>query len=555
MASASRPSKRARTAVPSRWFDGRDFYLNRVAYEEDIHDGRLPIAEIVEQSCVSACFLSSLFQNDDDWFERNFGSIAQLAVVVSHEQRHEAGTLLKERYYRRHPQWKRLSVRPSSGGLQHSKLMLLRMSNRLRVVVASANLGPQWDIVRETVWIQDFPLKQGGAASPFGDDLRTFCTDLVEPHADVFESLLDGVDFTSAEATLVASVPGRDSLWIQKVGLTGYRLLNRALKSHLASAPWPMSEDDAPVIISTGSLGDLKPSFLKAMEQTLVPEDGMDPSDVTAVNCGGWETTTKLRILFPTNATALASSLQRPVTCRAMLKKTFADVPHADRERLFFDAQPCSFIGRKEGGVPSWGHQVLSHGDEGRQLKLELDEDRRWRPPLAHAKVIFRGVSADASCEGGGGGGGASASAIPPTTTTAAWAYVGSHNFSKAAWGQLRRQPHNIELGVLLSTTSLTRAAMWRERLPYLAPAIDARGYGDLTELQRMFDFGGTWFARAAKCNGRTELLREEAVWIAEIWALALKHRVPKEPLSEEEAEEVAAFVAAAKLCADRDAY
>ena len=60
---------------------------------------------------------------------------------------------------------------------------------------------------------------------------------------------------------------------------------------------------------------------------------------------------------------------------------------------------------------------------------------------------------------------------------------------------------------------------------------------------------------RVAKCNGRTELLREEAVWIAEIWALALKHRVPKEPLSEEEAEEVAAFVAAAKLCADRDAY
>ena len=45
--------------------------------------------------------------------------------------------------------------------------------------------------------------------------------------------------------------------------------------------------------------------------------------------------------------------------------------------------------------------------------------------------------------------------------------YVGSHNFSKKAWGIRRAQPGNVEFGVVLFTTSIDEAEQWRSRLPY----------------------------------------------------------------------------------------
>ncbi len=48
--------------------------------------------------------------------------------------------------------------------------------------------------------------------------------------------------------------------------------------------------------------------------------------------------------------------------------------------------------------------------------------------------------------------------------------YLGSHNFSKAAWGVAGNQPTNVEVGVVLVTTSASIDQQWRDCLPCSLP-------------------------------------------------------------------------------------
>ena len=48
--------------------------------------------------------------------------------------------------------------------------------------------------------------------------------------------------------------------------------------------------------------------------------------------------------------------------------------------------------------------------------------------------------------------------------------YVGSHNFSKKAWGLRNGMPGNIEFGIVLVTTSVEVSKEWKSRLPYQLP-------------------------------------------------------------------------------------
>lgn len=48
--------------------------------------------------------------------------------------------------------------------------------------------------------------------------------------------------------------------------------------------------------------------------------------------------------------------------------------------------------------------------------------------------------------------------------------YVGSHNFSKKAWGLKNAMPGNVEFGVVLFTQDNHVLDEWRSRLPYQLP-------------------------------------------------------------------------------------
>ena len=70
MAAPLKKQRRAAQQAPAhsggfdRWFDGRDFFLNRVVFEEPV-DGRLTLATLVGPDCgasLEGVFLTSLMQ-------------------------------------------------------------------------------------------------------------------------------------------------------------------------------------------------------------------------------------------------------------------------------------------------------------------------------------------------------------------------------------------------------------------------------------------------------------------------------------------------------------
>ena len=103
-------------------------------------------------------------------------------------------------------------------------------------------------------------------------------------------------------------------------------------------------------------------------------------------------------------------------------------IPKDARRRIFCDALPNT-----------------------NSFPLFLEEDGAPRHALSHAKVMLL-------------------EAKQPQKDISV-IYVGSHNFSRAAWGLKGATPKNIEVGVVLASTSPDEQQLWRSRLPYSLPA------------------------------------------------------------------------------------
>lgn len=101
--------------------------------------------------------------------------------------------------------------------------------------------------------------------------------------------------------------------------------------------------------------------------------------------------------------------------------KHWKRIPETARRLVFFDALPNASNGF---GLPLFRGHALSH-----------------------AKVLFAQAAGDLGI-----------------------LYVGSHNFSKTAWGLKGASPQNVEVGVVLATQSMTVKQEWISRLPYRLP-------------------------------------------------------------------------------------
>ncbi|KAI9027011.1 tyrosyl-DNA phosphodiesterase-domain-containing protein [Hyaloraphidium curvatum] len=319
---------------------------------------------------------------------------------------------------------------PSGFGSVHGKIVVLRSPACLRVCITSSNMSGEWERIRESVWVQDFPVIEGAgeggeepppglplvyAASPVGREfahhLVSYLVHLRVP-ADRLRRLLDGADFTSARASLICSVPlrTRDPDVRQTAG-------HFRLRSLLSAVAWPTPGRE-PVRVITGSVGNLKPRFLVEMATTLTgdrrhplgrfpglrftsvdtPEDKEDKG-LAVPKKGSYtipSTFPDIRILFPTEARAMVSSMNYPDSVN--MHKSFY---HADAfPRELFEDGPANPAFRA--GIEIKGRMLLE--------------------PLAHSKNIWR----RAAIEPGGG---------VPDGYAAGWAYAGSHNLSENAWG------------------------------------------------------------------------------------------------------------------------
>mmetsp|Transcript_25160 Transcript_25160/g.54935 ORF Transcript_25160/g.54935 Transcript_25160/m.54935 type:complete len:691 (+) Transcript_25160:76-2148(+) len=366
------------------------------------------------------------------------------------------------------PNWHRMAARPASGGSLHSKILLFRTDQGLRVVVAGSNLCPQWTADRDCLWVQDFDVidskrqqqrqqqrqqpHRASSASRFESTLRSFVSDISgcreardDQYVRRFTSMvLSGIDFSTAKAELVFSFPRSVEEGNKKPG--GWPMLAKAVERTRNQYPSPDTDDEAEddgssdpssgmnvVHATAGSFGDVTPTFLRQMYGVMNTGSAHAvPTDTT------WnQVPDAIKCLWPSIKTA-QSMLPSGVinSLRNIPMRYWRTIPPYARRRIFHDAAP---------NTPSTGFGI----------------NERDCHPVVHGKIIF-------------------ATPRRVSSTFPTLIYVGSHNFSRAAWGEGTTRPRNVEMGVVLATADRDKRMEWIHRLPCaLVPHTAVRPRGD----------------------------------------------------------------------------
>lgn len=303
--SSSLPAARTADDVCAQ---GRLFVLNEIKglRGADANSGCISIRKLVRPESLVAALVTS-FTEDVEWVLSVIPPTIPITLVRHWEEPDREGEVRISRNIRViHPP---LAL-PGFGGGQamrakmHAKLMLLRYrDNTLRVVVTSANLAqPDYELVGQTVWYQDFPKKQQKSsgqqpASPFEETLTQF---LVALKAD--EGFLREYDFSKAAADLVVSVPGfhRGKHKMDAVGHTRLRALLRDFQ-------WPPADElrDDNIYYQTSSLGALYESFVSEFKESA-------SSGVFASSSSARTTTTTTTTIATSSTTTSASRSSAP---------------------------------------------------------------------------------------------------------------------------------------------------------------------------------------------------------------------------------------------------
>eukprot|EP00980_Cylindrotheca_fusiformis_P026485 scaffold16276_cov113-Cylindrotheca_fusiformis.AAC.1 len=320
----------------------------------------------------------------------------------------------------------------------HPKILLFRTPLGLRVVIGGNNFYQyQWENDRDCFWAQDFPVvdqKHRNAETTNSFPLDSFLRDLcrckggkeqtfMDQH---LSALFDQIDLFSAKASLVFSFPRAKEDpadrggWKQLSGIVQDRLLDdydteNDNNSPNVSLPDTLDNTSKSILYTmSGSTGDVDPIFLKTMKNAMSGQETFLNGPIS------WQSIKDIQCLIPSKETAMT---MYPVWNGRLISRDhwFSSIPKEARSRLFNDAVP-----NPSTRFPC--HNLL---------------------PFAHAKFMyFR----------------------PRRNVDTAVLYVGSHNFSKAAWGIADQMPTNVEVGVVLSTADNMLQAEWETRLPCRLP-------------------------------------------------------------------------------------
>lgn len=417
---------------------GTSIYRNRLHAGELIQDGHVTIGNLVLPGTASA-LCTTFVAPDPAWLDTFLNGVDEL-IVVQHDLRTDNRRVIGDAeilvttpaiIQSKKPAWFTVVVQPHTGGCLHAKMMLFRCPTGLRVVVCGSNLyQEQWEGDRDSLWVQDFycySRSEISVATPnaFETRLKSFLEDLTKCRdasdqkllSTQLEAILEGINFETAAARLVFSFPRPkgDSKsrggWCQLA-----ESIQKLVKSNVSADSIDTAKNE-PVQVHAlaGSFGNVGPDFLLQMHRAMLGTHEPAPKKTPwaeVENLG-------LRCLWPSRRTALSMNFHSLINnVRAMPMKYWKTIPETARRKIFFDAPPNP----TEMGLP----HMSCH-------------------PVSHAKILLK--------TGGG------SSVI----------YVGSHNFSKAAWGLRGAMPINVELGVVLATSLLVQEE-WRRRLPCLLP-------------------------------------------------------------------------------------
>ncbi|PKI84227.1 hypothetical protein MVES1_001830 [Malassezia vespertilionis] len=332
----------------------------------------------------------------------------------------------------RAPNWEMgIPVKPHARALQHSKLLLLFYKSYLRVVISTGNLTQlDWSRYENVFYIQDFPTpdhapslappgpKASGGA--FRTELEHVLASLSVPAHHPARRTLAHYSFACAAAHIVATQPLSPVLqgWddMERVGL--------ARLSHVVRMLMPPL-DTATLEAQGSSLGIYDRRWL---EQFYMVASGINPKHVLPLDKSsgpspafvqrfGDRPWPPMQILFPTQSYVQHTSVEG-----------------ASGGGCFF-AKPHEYV--KRAWRPIFAQPVSQRGDI-----------------LMHAKCIL------AISENNDG-----------------WVYVGSANFTRAAWGTIagtRAKPtlsaNNWELGVVLPLCDSGIKGTPMDAVPYRRP-------------------------------------------------------------------------------------
>jgi hypothetical protein len=430
--------------LPLGYFSGRTILRNRVQAQESLEDGHVSLSNLILPGCTSA--LVTTFESPDPkWVDSVLGDIAKLIVIrPDPEKLRNVGDARMDPLLRsKRPEWFFVSCQPHTNGCLHGKVLLFRSHEGLRVVISGNNFYQyQFENERDLLWAQDFFAVRHhkkdrnpppGANPEFSNRLVSFLTDMSRcresAHQQLVQERLDalfgGIDLSVAHARLVYSFPRTRN---SNESCGGWRQLAGAFRDLLKDYDTDDSttiqtnkarrsnqqEESYPLYAMSGSIGDVQPDFLQQMQWAMQGDETTNASKNIK-----WENIKGIRCLMPSQETARTIN---PVwNGRPMKFSHWQKIPEQAKRRIFFNA------------VPNPSETALPYH------------------PFSHGKALYTG------------------SVVGARQKTAV-VYVGSHNFSRAAWGVRGEMPRNVEIGVVLSTTNQATSREWQERLPYCLP-------------------------------------------------------------------------------------
>ncbi|KAL7912324.1 phospholipase D/nuclease [Trichoderma velutinum] len=349
----------------------------------------ITIEEVFQKDQLELAVLSS-FQWDEEWMISKLDIRRTKILLLAFAKDETQKNLMRGNV----PSNIKFCFPPMHGpGAMHSKLQLLKFSDRLRVVIPTGNLVPyDWGetgVMENMVFLIDLPRLEDPAAHP-PQTPTGFYTELVHflQATGVGEKMvasLSNYDFSkTSDIAFVHTIPGSHTG--KTAERTGYCGLGASVAALGLANPEPVEVD------LCASLGSINRGLVEAIYNACRGDDGIDDYN----NSGG------------------ASSRSRPA--RKPAETTSKELK--DRFRIYFPTDQT--VARSRGGRNAGGTIcVQARWWRSPNFPRELVRDVITRDRLLiHSKVIFVRRVGD----------------VQATRQPPGWAYVGSANLSESAW-------------------------------------------------------------------------------------------------------------------------
>ncbi|EJT99107.1 phospholipase D/nuclease [Dacryopinax primogenitus] len=462
------------------FWDGEIRQTTNTHVKVDPNRPRFKITDIVSPASDLEFVLLSSYCTDTPWLTTFLPREIPVLLVVDPDpsQRHDAS--LKNLGI---GDWLRVTPRIwQSRGVMHIKVLLLfYKSGRLRVAIPTANLVDyDWRDIENTVFVQDLPPITDSSADPQSHDFPTYLWGVLKslnvpagllnlvnsgyPSLPLqsLQNLQDKWDWCKMRARLVASVAGNYEGWYN-VRMYGHPRLSAIIRDSRAQ---PKKGKVLNIECQGSSVGNCTTQYLNEVYKSCC---GIDPISWIDIPMSRqvrqpWP---PVKILFPTLKTVDDSVFGRNGGGSFFCKKPYWSKLGSPKE-LFYSVKA------KDGQVLMHTKMIVGTYKTGslpvlRPAPLALPASGKGKAKEKPEVIV---LSSDSETE-------ASTTEDEEDAgeqkTPEAWVYMGSHNFTMAAWGTVsgsilvpKLNISNFEMGIVLpieDQKELERIVPW-ERPP-----------------------------------------------------------------------------------------